>query len=76
MANSITDKETAESIAVEYAEKECIGTIGEVIDVVHEDAAWIVELQTHTFSEEFVHRIEITDSVGNVISHDRHVAPA
>lgn len=76
MANSITDKETAESIAVEYAEKECIRTIDEVIDVVHEDAAWIAELRTHTFSEEFVHRIEITDLVGNVISHDRHVVPA
>lgn len=76
MGNRIQNADAAESIAEEYADEECVGTMGEVIDVIRGDAAWIVEFRTHTFSEEYVHRIEITEAVGNVVAHDRKAAPA
>lgn len=76
MENRIQNADDAESIAEDYADEECVGTTGEVIDVTREDSAWIVEVRTHTFSEAYVHRIEITASVGNVVAHDRKAAPA
>jgi hypothetical protein len=75
MGGTVTDRETAESIATEYAEAECVGTIGDVVTVTREDSRWIVELETHTFSDRFCHRIEITAAVGNVVAHDRSVPP-
>lgn len=53
-----------------------MGPLGEVIEVTREESIWIVEFRMHTLSEEFVHRIEITAPVGNVITHDRNAAPA
>lgn len=76
MTDRVQDADTAEAIAENYASQECVGTFGEVIDVTRDDSTWIVEFRTHTFSEEYVHRIEITDTVGNVITHDRKAAPA
>lgn len=75
MADEVTNAETAEAIAAKYADEECVGTMGEVTDVKQEDSTWVVEFKTHTFSEAFVHRVEITESVGNIVSHDRKVAP-
>lgn len=76
MENSVQNADDTETIAENYADEKCVGTMSEVIDVIHEDPTWIVKFRTHTFSEEFVHRIEITESVGNVIAHDRNTAPA
>lgn len=76
MTDRVQDADTAETIAENYAAKECVGTLGEVIDVSCDDSTWIVEFRTHTLSEEYVHRVEITGAVGNVIAHDRNAAPA
>lgn len=76
MADRVQDADTAETIAENYAAQECVGTFGGVIDVTRDDSTWIVEFRTHTFSEEYVHRVEITETVGNIITHDQHAAPA
>lgn len=76
MGHGIQTAETAAVIAESYGEAECVGTVGEVVDTTREDGRWIVTFRTHTFSDEYTHRIEITASVGNVVSHERTEAPA
>lgn len=76
MPDRVEDAGAAETIAETYAGEECVGTLGEVIEVTRKESIWIVEFRTHTLSAEFVHRIEITAPVGNVITHDRNAAPA
>lgn len=71
MGNEVQNVETAEDVAESYADEECLGTLGEVVDVTRNDDVWIVEFRTHTISDRFTHEIEITDRVGNIISHDR-----
>jgi len=71
MSEAVPDKETAIELATAYADSDCLGQFGEVIDVEDRDTTWVVEFQTHTFTERYRHRIELTKSVGNVISHDR-----
>lgn len=73
MESQVQTAESAEAIAETYADEECVGTLGEVIDVTREDDLWVVEFRTHTFSKAYIHRIEITSSVGNVISHERNL---
>lgn len=71
MSDDIQDVETAIDVATEYADAECIGELGEIIDVSREESVWVVEFRTHTFSDAYEHQVRITASVGNVISHDR-----
>lgn len=71
MNEDVPNRETAIEIAATYAERECVGTFGDVTETEEEDAEWIVEFQTHTFSDAYTHRIRISKSVGNVLSHDR-----
>jgi hypothetical protein len=71
MGSKVRTSEAAINIAESYAKEECVGTLGKIVNVVREDGSWIVELRTHTFSEEYTHRIEITEAVGNIIGHDR-----
>lgn len=71
MGDEIQDSETAVEIAEEYADTECVGEFGEIITTEEEDTEWVVEFQTHTFSDVYTHTIRITKSVGNVVSHDR-----
>lgn len=71
MKDEVPDEQTAKEIATEYAKNECIGTLGEVIEIESQNSDWIVEFRTHTFSDEYDHRVRITKSVGNVIAHDR-----
>lgn len=71
MHDDVPDPETAREIADEYADTECVGELGDIVDVEERDSEWIVEFRTHTFSDAYTHRIQITKSVGNVITHDR-----
>jgi hypothetical protein len=71
MGDDVPDRETAIELAKEYAESECVGQIGDSIDVEERDMTWIVKFQMYTYSEKTTHRVKITKSVGNVISHDR-----
>lgn len=71
MGREVPDADAARDIAEPYAAEECVGTLGEVREVTREDDVWVVEFETHTFSDVFRHRIRITGSVGNVISHER-----
>lgn len=75
MSNKVQDAETAVEIAEEYADEECIGELGDVIDTISENNVWIIMFRTHTFSDAYVHRVRITKSVGNIISHDRKDRP-
>lgn len=65
------DKNTAIEIATDYADEECVGQPGDILDVHKEDGNWIVEFRTHTYADSYDHRVRITTSVGNVISHER-----
>lgn len=71
MSDEVPNREVATEIAKEYADSECIGELGEVTDTEERDTEWVVEFQTHTFSDSYSHRVRITKSAGNVISHDR-----
>lgn len=64
-------KETAKEVAREYAEKECVGQFGEVIEVEQENSYWVIEFRTHTYSDEYRHEVRI-NQVGNVFSHERN----
>lgn len=66
------DEDRVIDIAKDYADEECVGEFGEILDTGQEDDLWIVEFRTHTFADEYDHRVKITDNMGNVISHDRH----
>lgn len=76
MGGEVHTAASAEAIAESYAASECVGTVGDVVDVRDEDGVWVVELKTHTISKAYTHRIEITRSVGNVVAHERELTPA
>lgn len=65
------DEETAIEIAETYADEGCVGELGEILAVTSSDANWIVEFRTHTYDDFYDHRVVITKTVGNIISHDR-----
>lgn len=69
--DDVPDEETAIEIAEEYAGEECVGEFGEVTAIEEQDTDWIVEFETHTYSDAYTHRVTITKAVGNVVSHDR-----
>ncbi|WP_225336481.1 hypothetical protein [Halomicrobium urmianum] len=71
MGDDVPDAETATGIAEDYADEECVGQLGDVVEVVEREAEWIVEFRTHTFSDAYTHRLTITKSVGNVVGHER-----
>ena len=54
----------------DYANNECVGELGEVLDAKQENNTWIIEFRTHTFSNTYNHRIQMSP-IGNVFSHDR-----
>lgn len=70
MSGNVETHEAAIETTRSYAEEECVGTVGEVIDVEHENPNWVVTFQTHTFAEELEHRVRI-NRAGNVFSHER-----
>ncbi|WP_123538232.1 hypothetical protein [Halosimplex salinum] len=70
MKGEVRDRETAVELAKEYADEECVGQWGDVTDVRQTDGSWVVEFRTHTYSDEYEHRIEM-NHVGNVFTHDR-----
>mgnify|MGYP005852717017 CR=1 FL=1 len=66
-----TGKDTAIEIASDYADEECVGQLGEILDAYQEDSTWIVEFRTHTYADSYDHRVKITSTVGNIVSHER-----
>lgn len=71
MSEDVPDADAAIEIAEEYADAECVGQPGDVVEVEERESEWVVEIRTHTYSDAYRHRIRITRSVGNVIGHDR-----
>lgn len=71
MSEDVPDQEAAIELAKEYADSECIGQLGDVTEVEERETEWRIEFETHTLSDTHTHRVRITKSVGNVISHDR-----
>lgn len=71
MSKDVSNQNAATEIAEEYADKECVGQFGEITKTEERDTEWVIEFQTHTLSDAYTHRVQITKSVGNVISHDR-----
>jgi hypothetical protein len=70
MEGKITDTDTAVEIARDYADDECVGEFGEVLEASRENHDWIVEFRTHTFSDTYKQRVQLSP-IGNVFSHDR-----
>lgn len=70
MKGEIENTETAEEVAREYADEDCVGELGEILDVRRDDTDWVVEFRTHTFSDSYEHRVLISP-VGNLYSHER-----
>ena len=70
MEGEIENSDTAIEIAREYADVECVGELGEVLDARQENKSWIVEFRTHTFSDAYEHHVQLSP-IGNVFSHDR-----
>lgn len=64
-------KDEAIEIAKAYADKECVGELGEILDTQEAGSNWIVAFRTYTFSDTYDHRVKITASVANGISHER-----
>ncbi|WP_135364274.1 hypothetical protein [Halosimplex halophilum] len=71
MMGEVTDEETAIDVATEYAKEECVGQVGDVVTAERDDATWVVELTTHTYSDEYDHRLKV-NRAGNVFAHERH----
>lgn len=71
MGDEVPDADTATEFAEDYADEECVGQLGDVVEVADRDSMWVVEFRTHTFSDVYTHRIAITKSVGNVVNHER-----
>ncbi|ELY35519.1 hypothetical protein C496_23121 [Natronorubrum tibetense GA33] len=71
MNDDIQSEDSAIEVAKGYANEECIGELGEIIDARREVNEWIVEFRTHTLSEAYDHCVRLTASVGNVVSHER-----
>lgn len=71
MNEDVSNQEAAIELVREYADRECVGQFGDVTDVEETDTEWGVEFETHTLSDTYAHRVRITKSVGNLVSHDR-----
>lgn len=73
MNGEIVEREQAIASAKEFADEDdrCVGEFGEVLDVTLENGIWTVTFRTHTYAEEYRHEIQVTSSVGNVISYER-----
>lgn len=71
MNEDVSDRDAAITLAERYADDDCIGQFDKVTEVEERELKWLIEFQTHTFSDTYTHRVRITKSVGNVISHDR-----
>lgn len=71
MSEDVSDQEAAIALVKEYAASECVGRFGDVTDVEEREAEWFIKFHTSTSSDTHTHRVRITKSVGNVISHDR-----
>jgi hypothetical protein len=69
--SDVTDLEAAIELTEEYAATACLGKPGEVLDVRQEGRVWVVEIETHTFSETDTHQLRITEAVGKAVAHDR-----
>lgn len=74
MTGELIDREGAVGAAREYATEECVGRFGEVIDVERDDEDWSVRFRTHTYADEYTHRVRI-NRVGNVFTHEREDPP-
>lgn len=70
MAGEIEDADRAIEVVRNYADDECVGEFGEVLDARQENNNWTVEFRTHTFSDRYKHRVQLSP-IGNVFSHDR-----
>lgn len=71
MSDDVPDKEAVIEIAEEYADTECVGEFGDIVEVDERENEWIIVFRTHTFSDAYSHRIRITSAVGNVVAHER-----
>lgn len=71
MSDDVPDSDTAIDIARQYADDECVGEPGDIVDVTEQDNEWAVEIETHGYSDTYTHRIRLTKTVGNVIAHER-----
>jgi hypothetical protein len=71
LSEDAPDREAAIELAKGYADSECVGQFGEVTDVEETETEWRIEFRTHTLSGTNTHRVRITESVENVVSHDR-----
>ncbi|QIO23791.1 hypothetical protein [Haloarcula sp. JP-L23] len=70
MRGTVDDADTAAALALGYADEECVGEPGDVSSVERDDGRWVVEFETHTFSDTYEHRVRITTE-GNVFGHER-----
>jgi hypothetical protein len=70
MSEPIQTASDAIDRAQEYAHDECVGTPGEDWDAEQTNGDWVVVYTTHTYTEEFQHRLRMT-SLGNVYDHER-----
>lgn len=70
MTGNIVERDGAVEAAREYAAGECVGQFGEVLDVERDGDDWSVRFRTHTYGDEYCHRVRI-NRVGNVFSHER-----
>lgn len=66
----VDERDAAADLVTEYADEKCVGELGEIQSVEQEESCWIVEFRTHTFSDEYDHRIRVSP-VGSVYSHER-----
>jgi len=70
MKGEVREEQTAVEVTRDYAAEECVGEWGAVTDVQEDDETWIVEFETHTYSDEYEHRLKI-NRAGNVFAHER-----
>lgn len=71
VSTEIQTADAAIEVATEYADENCVGELGDILDARREENEWIVEFRTHTYSDAYDHRVRLTAAVGNVVSHER-----
>jgi hypothetical protein len=62
MAGEIEDADRAIEVVKNYADDECVGEFGEVLDARQENNNWTVEFRTHTFSDRYKHRVQLSST--------------
>lgn len=72
MANAAEDAETAIELAREYADEECLGELGDVLDATEDGGLWVVRFLTHALAATYEHQVRVT-STGIVVGHERTV---